>query len=234
MMRMAHIVTDIRNFDNKRNKVTLDYGEVTFLLYKGECRKLHLKTFTGNEERAAGTEETAAAAIDTDNARGHRSEITDEQYRYIFDEILLPRAKKRVLYYLKNADKTREQIRRKLREGMYPEQVIRDTFEFLDKYGFADDRRYAESYTEELKGTRSKREIEQKLRQRGISRETAADMLNAISPEDEYEACTRALAKKYPRGVSLEDKQKAYAFLARKFYSFDAIEHAMNEIGIGG
>ena len=34
MMRMAHIVTEIRNFDNKRNKVTLDYGEVTFLLVR--------------------------------------------------------------------------------------------------------------------------------------------------------------------------------------------------------
>ena len=161
-MRMAHIVTDIRNFDNKRNKVTLDYGEVTFLLYKGECRKLHLKTFTGNECRTEGTEEAAAAAVDTDNAESRGSEITDEQYRYIFDEILLPRAKKRALFYIRNADKTREQIRRKLSEGMYPEQVITDTFEFLDKYGFADDRRYAESYTEELKGTRSKREIEHK------------------------------------------------------------------------
>ena len=211
---MAHIITEITSFDNKRNKVTLDYGEVTFLLYKGECRRLGI----------------SVQDTDTDNTDSKQSlELSEEVYRSIMDEILLPRAKKRVLYYLKSADKTREQIRRKLKEGYYPDEIIEETFRFLDRYGFADDDRYAEQYTEELRGNKSRKEIALKLKERGISREKAADIIAGLCDEDEYNACAKALKKKYMHGIggSREDRQKAYAYLARRGFSYDAIEHAM-------
>ena len=211
---MAHIITEITSFDNKRNKVTLDYGEVTFLLYKGECRRLGINV----------------QDIDKDNTDSKQSlELSEEVYRSIMDEILLPRAKKRVLYYLKSADKTREQIRRKLKEGYYPDEIIEETFRFLDRYGFADDDRYAEQYTEELRGNKSRKEIALKLKERGISREKAADIIAGLCDEDEYNACAKALKKKYMHGIggSREDRQKAYAYLARRGFSYDAIEHAM-------
>ena len=198
---MAHIITKLENFDNKRTKVTLDYSEVTFLLYKAECRSLRLS---------------------------EGDELSDEAFKHIYDEILLPRAKKRVLYYMKNADKTRHQIRQKLKEGLYPEEIIEKTMEFLDKYGFADDERYAENYIEELKGTRSRREIEAKLLSRGLKGQLIKESLGAVTAEDEYEAAVRALSKRYSGGIAAEDKNKAYGFLARKGFSYDSIEHAMN------
>ena len=208
---MAHIITEITSFDNKRNKVTLDYGEVTFLLYKGECRRLGIN--------------------DKDNAY-RTPELSDEAYRSIIEDILLPRAKKRVLYYLKSADKTREQIRRKLREGCYPDEVIAETFRFLDRYGFADDDRYAEQYVEELRGSKSKREISLKLKERGISRESSEAILAELNDEDEYTACEKALRKKYTRGISRDDRQKAYAYLARRGFSYDAIEQALRSLAL--
>lgn len=198
---MAHIIIKLENFDNKRTKVTLDYSEVTFLLYKAECRSLRLS---------------------------EGDELSDEAFKHIYDEILLPRAKKRVLYYMKNADKTRRQIRQKLKEGLYPEEIIEKTMEFLDKYGFADDERYAENYIEELKGTRSRREIEAKLLSRGLKGQLIKESLGAVTAEDEYEAAVRALSKRYSGGIAAEDRNKAYGFLARKGFSYDSIEHAMN------
>lgn len=198
---MAHIITKLENFDNKRTKVTLDYSEVTFLLYKAEIRSLKI-----NEGEA----------------------LTDEELGRINDEILLPRAKKRVLYFMKNADKTRYQIRKKLREGLYPEEIIERTMEFLDKYGFADDEQYAENYIEELKGSRSRREIEAKLRSKGLSSQMLKESLTNVTAEDEYAAAEKALSRKYPQGIAAEDKNKAYGFLMSKGYSYDSIEHAMN------
>lgn len=255
---MAHIVTEITSFDNKRNKVTLDYGEVTFLLYKGECRRLRLtaqttvpdtdllqgRSFNAKGESlddaysdsvsSYGSKKVFSVAAPTADNAAHADgenvqQISDETYRSIIDDILLPRAKKRVLYYLKSADKTREQIRRKLREGFYPEEVIEETFKFLDRYGFADDDRYAEQYAEELKGSKSRREIALKLKEKGFSRDKAADIIAGFSDEDEYEACENALRKKYTRGISIsrEDRQKVYAYLARRGFSYEAIEHAM-------
>ena len=204
---MTHIVKSISEYDKKRWKVTLDEGAVTFLLYKGE------KKLLGD----------AAAKAGADAAAENAGELSEETYRYILDEVLLPRAKKRVLYYLKNADKTEFQIRRKLAEGFYPEEVIEKVMEFLHHYAFADDARYAENFIEAKQGDCSKRELEAKLYQKGIRGETVKEMLSAISAEDEYTACEKALRKKHTG-----DDRKDFAYLARKGYPFDAIEHAMN------
>ena len=207
---MAHIVKSISEYDKKRWKVTLDEGAVTFLLYKGEKRLLG----DAGNAASAGTENSFGAC---------GVEISDETYRHILEEVLLPRAKKRVLYYLKNADKTEFQIRRKLAEGFYPEEVIEKVMEFLHRYEFADDARYAESFIEAKKDGCSRRELEAKLYQKGIRGETVKEMLSGISAEDEYSACEKALRKKYTG-----DERKDFAYLARKGYPFDAIEHAIN------
>ena len=192
---MAYNITAVEEFDHKRTKVTLDFGEVAFLLYKGECRRFGI---------------------------GKKQELSDDEYAEIRDEILIPRARKRVLYYMKNADKTRHQIRQKLREGYYPEETIDAVMEFLDRYGFADDRNYAESYIEELRGIRSRREIEAKLMQRGLDPTDIRLQLETLTEEDERRACERAIAKKYAggaAGIPAGERQKAYAYLMRKGFA---------------
>ena len=172
-----------------------------------------------------------------------KQELSDAEYAAIREEILIPRAKKRVLYYMKNADKTRGQIQRKLREGFYPDEVITAVMEFLDHYGFANDQTYAESYIEELRGSYSRREIEAKLMQRGLKPQDVRLALESLTEDDEREACRKALRKKYPgrfagaedlegfdetAGLTPEERQKAYAYLARKGFSSAAIREALD------
>ncbi|MDO4488820.1 MAG: regulatory protein RecX [Eubacteriales bacterium] len=174
----------------------LDEGSVTFLLYKGELKSLK-----------------------------EGMELSDEAYEKIIEDILLPRAKKRVLYYLKNADKTEFQIKSKLRDGFYPEEVIDKVMDFLHKYRLSDDERFARSFIEAKSGSYSKREIEAKLYAKGLKGEKVKEILSEMSGEDEYEACEKALRKHF-----VNDRAKDYAFLARKGYSFDAIEHAISAV----
>ncbi len=176
---------------------------MTFLLYKEEIRSLKLEA---------------------------ENEHSDDGYKKIIEDILLPRAKKRVLYFMKNADKTKSQIKRKLKEGFYPEAVIDKTMEFLNKYGFANDESYAERYIEELKNKCSKREIEAKLYAKGIDSELIGEAVSGLDAEAEYGAAARALSKKYPRGMTAEDRNKAYGFLARKGFSRDSAEYAINAV----
>ena len=204
---MAYTITEVKEFDHKRNKVILDNGEVTFLLYKGECRRARIP--------AAG----AAGTV-----------LEEADYRRIMEEILLPRAKKRVLYYLKNGDRSREEIRRKLRKGYYPSEVIDETFAFLDKYSFADDERYAGELISELRGTKSVREIEARLRQKGVQGKRIRELLNDISREEEDGACLKALRKKYPSGVKPADRAKAFAYLARRGFGAESVNRALKEL----
>ena len=197
---MTHIVDTVAVFDKKRMKVTLDYGNVTFLLYKGEMRQAGI------------------------SASDPPAELTDEDYQKILTDILIPRAKKRCLYYLKNGDKTEFQIKRKLAEGFYPPEAAEAALEFLRHYSFADDRRYSENFSEELKGSRSKREIEAKLLSKGVDRDTIRETLLSITPGDEYEACKKALKKNYTG-----DNSKDFRYLLRKGFPYDMCEQAVRE-----
>jgi len=214
---MTHIVSAVVAYDKKRWKVTLNEGAVTFLLYRGELKQAGLRAPREGDTDISGQAEG-------DGTQG----ISDETWQRIREELLLPRAKKRVLFYLKNGDKTEFQIRRKLQEGFYPADVTEEVMAFLRRYRLADDARYTENYIRGLQGKHSRREIEAKLYAKGLKGETVREALSEIPQEDEYGAAEKALAK-YRSG----DRKKDYAYLARKGFSYDAIEHAMNKVQYG-
>lgn len=196
-------ISSITDFDSKRKKISLDDGRLIFLLYKGECAKLRLK---------AGTE------------------LSCEEYQKICDDILKPRIKKRALYFLKSADKTEKEVRQKLRSALYPDELIDFAMEFLKSYAFVDDRRYAENLIEAKRGKASKREIIQKLRQKGVAPELLSELSEEISSEDEYDICKKTL-ERYMRGKDLRDKKdrmRAWRYLMSKGYQSEAINEAFS------
>jgi len=197
---MTHIVNEVTAYDRKRWKVTLDEGALTFLLYTGELKSLGIERSEGTENRA----------------------LSEDQLNSFLTGILLPRAKKRALYYLKGGDKTEFQIKSKLKESFYPEEIISEVITFLRKYRLADDARYAENYVEEMKGSRSRREMEAKLYAKGLKGEQVKQLLSEVPKDAEYSACEKALRKHPPK-----DKKKDAAYLMRKGFSWDAIEHAL-------
>ena len=197
---MTHIVNEVTAYDRKRMKVTLDEGNVTFLLYKGEMRSSGI------------------------TADAEDQEIDDAAYEKIMDEILLSRGKKRAVHYLEKGDRTEFQIRQKLKEGLYPEHVIQNVMDWLRKYKFADDDRYTENYVNQMAGRYSRREIEAKLYQKGIRGEKLKLILESVTDEDEYAACEKALLKK---GADTE-RNKLTAYLAGKGFSFEMIESCIN------
>ena len=197
-------ISAITDFDKKRKKISLDDGRLIFLLYKGELGRLRIR---------------------------EGDELSEEALRQIYEDILKPRVKKRALYYLKASDKTEREVRRKLRESFYPDELVDYALDFLKDYGFVDDSRYAENFAEEKKGRASKREILQKLRLKGIPREEIERIAEGISDEDEYDICRRTL-EKYTRGRDLEDpkeRARAWRYLISKGYSHEAIEQAMEK-----
>ena len=202
------IISAITDFDKKRKKISLDDGRLIFLLYKGECAKLRLR---------------------------EGGELGEEELSRIYEDILRPRIKKRALYYLKASDKTEKEVRRKLRESLYPEELIDYALDFLKSHDFINDSRYAENYADEKKGRASKREILQKLRMKGVAREEIERIAEGISDEDEYDICRRIL-EKYIRGRDIKDykeRARAWRYLASKGYSHEAIEKALGAVNEG-
>ena len=133
-------VTSIVPLDKQRSKVFLDEEQV-FVLYRGERKRYQIEE--GNE-------------------------LSEEQYNRILEEILLKRGKERALYYLKDRDRTEYEIRKKLKEGFYPQQVVDQIINFLTEYHFLDDLDFGRRYIETYGNQRSRKRLEFDLLKKGL------------------------------------------------------------------
>ncbi len=198
------IVTQIIEFSKNRSKVYIDQ-EFAFVLYKGELRLYHLKEDT---------------------------EIAQEDYRIIRDEVLPKRAKLRAMNLLQKKSYTEKQLRDKLSEGLYPEEIIDEAISYVKSYRYLNDYQYALDYIEYNAENKSLRRIEQDLYRKGIDKATWNMAKNTWESDggsqDEQKMLAQLLEKKhYSRNCDDKEKQRIYAFLLRKGYSSASVLKAM-------
>ncbi len=199
-------IISVTPLDKRRSKVLTD-EDFAFALYQGEIR-----TYTIKEG----------------------GELTREVYREILEKVLFKRAKERTLYLLKSRDRTELEIRRKLKDGYYPQEAIDYAVDFLKRYGFVDDENYGRNYIRVYGDRRSRKQLEFELRNKGIGRE-AIDLLMEECQVSEDEQICRFLRKRGYEKDTAQPKERAKltAALARKGFSYDAIYRVM-EGGLEG
>lgn len=142
------IVENIMSLDKKKVLIITDNGH-RFPLYKGEVRRFNI------------VEDGEISQIDF-------SEII---------QVLNKRCKERALYILERNDKTEHELRVKLKGSFYPEDIVDSTIEFLKKYDYIDDYRYASNYIRIKKDSKSIRQMEYDMLAKGISRDIISDAM---------------------------------------------------------
>lgn len=198
-------VTGLEEISKSRSKVFIDQ-EFAFVLYKGELRLYHIC---------------------------EDQEMAQADYEEIMTNVLPRRAKLRAMNLLKSREYTTKKLRDKLREGGYPEEVIEQALDYVAGYHYTDDLRYAETYITDHEGTRSRRRIEQDLRDRGIDRDTLEKAWQQWEQkggiQDEEAMIRRLLEKRHydPETADMREKQKTYGFLMRKGFSQEAIRRTL-------
>lgn len=202
------IVTDVIELDKKRSKVFLD-GEFAFVLYKGELRDYKIKV---------------------------GSDLSLNTYDEITGTVLSKRVKLRAMNLLQKKDYTEKQLRDKLIEGLYPDNLVDEAINYVKSYKYLDDERYTRDYITYHMSMRSRNRIIQDLVQKGIGKDILMPIMEEIyeeagseSGEDvELEQIQKLLIKKhYDKDMEYKDKQKIMAFLMRRGYSMDKIRRAM-------
>lgn len=150
------------------------------------------------------------------------------------EEGLFVRCRERCLYLLTDTERSEQNLRDKLRKsGKYPDPVIDRTMEFLRTYGYLDDHRLAEHILEFYRGSKSIREIEKKMYERGIPAEEIREVISAYresGAQDEELETVRALIRKKTSDVSLLDpaaRKKLCAYLMRKGFPYGTVARAM-------
>ena len=108
-------------------------------------------------------------------------------------------------------------------------EFAREAVERLEEMGYVNDERYAHTLAQELYERRGmgKKRIEQELRQRGISRETASECAEELDGDD-VERIKNLLETKFAGNFSDEKgRRRTFNALTRLGYGYSDIRSAM-------
>ena len=195
-------VESVETLSKGKWRLHLDNGEV-WLLYSGELRACSL---------AEGTE------------------LTREQYEQIRHDIIGKRAKKRAMHLLEKMDRTEYQLRQKLLESEYPEDLVVDAIDYVKGYHYVDDARFADCYVRLRGASKSRGKLLAELQQKGVDRELAGQVLAQYEDErDEQQMIMELMQKRHydPQTASLQEQRRMYGYLMRRGFQSNDIVKAM-------
>lgn len=201
-------VTAVEEYTKGRYKIFLN-DEFAFVLYKGELHKTGIAL---------------------------SAELDESKIEEINEGIVCKRAKLRAMNLLKSRDYTEKALRRKLKDGLYTDEIIEKAVSYVKSYGYIDDCRYAQNYIRSNIKQRSRKEIHMKLLEKGISPETIdyafEEEYGMDTDEGEEELIKRLLMKKC-RNTDASDpvgRKKILAYMYTKGFSTDKTERLLDEV----
>ena len=153
--------------------------------------------------------------------------LTDENYDYLINEIVGKRAKKRAMHILEQMDRTEHQLREKLAKGEYPQECIDSAVEYVKKYRYLDDERFASSYVRHHQEKLSRQQLSVKLSQKGVSKDIIAEALEMEYEADDGEKIRNLLSKRHfdPDNTDRQENNKIYQYILRRgFKSSDILK----------
>lgn len=159
------------------------------------------------------------------------NEILEMKY---FSDI--ERAKSRAINYILGKLKTKYEVRLKLKENGFAEDVIDEVLDILEKEEYLNDKIYCEIFIEDKKKLNGygKNKIKSLLIQKGISKNIFEGFLNEFEYEEEFDNALKMGIKKLELLSNEEDnfkkKQKIINYLAYRGFGFDVINDVLKEI----
>ncbi len=201
-------ITEIVSMTTKKAKVFTD-GRPSLILYSGELKKL-------------GWEEG--------------SQITEEQYERVLNDTVIKRAKLYAMHLLQDQDRTEKELTDKIRRAGYDPEIAQAALDYVKRFGYVDDERYAENYISRNSGVKSRRQIRKDLAKKGIDSDALESLLDDNADEhDEHRAVARLLKKRhYSPNVrdwdekAQKERDKQLRYLASKGFTYAAVRYVFD------
>ena len=198
------VITEIQQLGKGKVKISFDAAE-DLVLYNGELQQSPL----------AGCKE--------------QTEVSEGLYEQVYRGIVGKRVLKRAMHLLEKMDRTEEQLRRKLMESGYPQELAEEAIAYVKSYHYIDDDRYARTFIRLNQERKSNGRMKMDLLSRGIAQDTIERALEEEN-ETEQEAIIRKLVEKKhydPDTATPQETQKIYQFLLRRGFRSSEIMHVI-------
>lgn len=156
-------------------------------------------------------------------------EFPEERYEAFVKETLMPRARKKALDILSRADCSEADLKRKLSLKDYPTEVVEDALNYVKKFNYINDERYAENYLNYRGKSKSKRQLKMELISKGIDGSIIENLM--MDERSDEEALYNLLKKKIKNPEEMDDEKirKIYAYLYRRGFSSEIINSGLRD-----
>ena len=196
------VVTNIESITKTKYRVFID-DEFAFVLYKGELFKYQIRK---------------------------DEEVSEETITRIKNEVLIKRAKLRAMHLLNAMPRTEQQLREKLAQNEYPEDVIDAAVSYVKSFGYINDEAYVRNFIISKRNSKSKREIVMLLGQKGLRGEMVDNTVEEMYAEESELSTIKEIMRKKrwnPSEMEEKEKQKMFGYLMRKGFSYEEIRRAI-------
>ena len=155
--------------------------------------------------------------------------LNEEQYSTLIEEIIGKRAKRRAMHILEQMDRTEHELREKLTKSEYPEECTDAAIEYVKKYKYIDDERYAFNYVRFHQEKLSKQQLTVKLSQKGVNKELITAALESEYEADDEEKIRTLLEKKHYDYEKMDRKEcnRVYQYILRRGFKSNDILKVM-------
>lgn len=165
-------------------------------------------------------------------------EISDEKVSYIKDNLIYIKAQDTAMNYLGYKMRSGFEVRKKLSEKEFSEEIIEKVMMFLDKYNYINDKAYCISFMNERERLKPKGKyvLKMELIGKGIKESDIEDAFLECDI-DEIGGAVLLLEKKIrnfsnDENIDEKERKRVFAFLQRRGYSYDIIKQAFSIVGI--
>lgn len=159
--------------------------------------------------------------------------LTEQQIEQILLNEEKKSAKDRALNFLSYRDRSEKEIRTKLRDVGYDENIIEWVIGELKRLKFLDDQRFAQSYAQTQMITRPVGEyfLKRELKQKGLDEELIEQTIEqTYSEKDQFSVALELAQQRKKRYQNIEEvkaKKRVSDFLLRRGFGWDVVAEVM-------
>jgi regulatory protein len=161
--------------------------------------------------------------------------LTYEVINEILYEDLKKKAIRASLSLLSYKQRTAFELRKKLKDKEYDEEIIDIAIARLIELGYVNDERYARDFVDMRKSYSGLYKLKTDLYKRGINNDIIELVLSEIDADDQYEELKAMCKKKLNQSEGLEVSKKynrIMSYLLRKGYNFSDVKRVMSDLDI--
>ncbi|MGI6664133.1 MAG: hypothetical protein ACOX3W_01720 [Christensenellaceae bacterium] len=158
--------------------------------------------------------------------------LSEEFLEMLRKEDTIQYAKELAMGYIAYAPRTEYQVREHLKKKGIDEKSIEEAITSLYYYNYLDDAVYVSSFVKSYAHKMGSYAMQQKLLERGVAKHVITENLHLAEAEERKTAkgLAEKQAVKYKGEAHYKKKQKLYAFLTRKGFSYDIIGSVIEEV----